>query len=135
MKEVLVPEAILAAIEIEARAEAPRECCGLLGGRGGRALSRYPLRNFAERPETQYWAAPADIFAAMRRMREGGEELIAIYHSHPRGPARPSPTDLELAFHPEAAYLIIALEPRFEARAYRLCGGSFDEVALTISRG
>jgi len=91
-----------------ARAAAPEECCGLVGGRGAEAQSVYPLRNVAADARTAYEAAPADLFAARRLMRERGERLLAIYHSHPRSEEpRPSPADVRLAFYPEAVYFII----------------------------
>ena len=91
-----------------ARRASPEECCGLVGGRAGVASSVYPLRNVAGDALTAYEAAPEELFAAQRRMRAAGEELIGIYHSHPR--ARdpvPSQTDVKLAFYPSAVYFII----------------------------
>ena len=92
----------------DARASAPAECCGLVGGRGASALSVYPLRNVAPDAAARYEAAPPDLFAAQRLMRERGERLLAIYHSHPRSEdPRPSASDVRLAFYPEAVYFII----------------------------
>ena len=94
-----------------ARQANPSECCGLLGGAAdGRARSVYPLSNIAADPLVTYEAAPEDLFAAQRQMRERGEQLLAIYHSHPRS-TQPSPsaTDVRLAFYPAAIYLIIGL--------------------------
>ena len=94
-----------------ARAAAPEECCGLLGGVEGRAESVYPLRNVAPRPEVAYEAAPEELFDAQRRMRGRGESLVAIYHSHPRSAEpEPSATDVRLAFYPAAVYLIIGFD-------------------------
>src|SRR6266576_5695803 len=93
-----------------AREAAPSECCGLIGGAGERASSLYPMRNVAVNAIVAYEAAPEDLFAAQRQMRERGEQLLAIYHSHPRA-AEPSPstTDVRLAYYPAAVYLIIGL--------------------------
>jgi proteasome lid subunit RPN8/RPN11 len=94
-----------------AREAAPAECCGLIGGTAGtQAQTLYPLRNVTANPELGYEAAPEDLFAAQRQMRGHGEELLAIYHSHPRA-ADPSPseTDVRQAYYPSATYLIIAL--------------------------
>ena len=120
-----------------ARASAPEECCGLLGGSGRAAASVYPLRNTAPDPLVAYEAAPEELFAAQRRMRERGEELVAIYHSHPR--ARdpvPSPADVQLAFYPSAVYFIIGFDERGRGvlRAFRISEreGRWERVGFEI---
>jgi proteasome lid subunit RPN8/RPN11 len=94
-----------------ARETAPEECCGLIGGSSEtKAVTLYRLRNVTPHPELGYEAAPEDLFAAQRQMRERGEELLAIYHSHPRAvDPSPSETDVRLAYYPSATYLIIGL--------------------------
>ena len=130
MLQIVIPRALLTEIESHAQEEVPRECCGLLAGRGGQIVARYPLRNQSADPEREYFATPEDLFVAMRRMRERREELLAIYHSHPRGPAYPSATDLETAFYPEAVYLIVALTPTPEVRCFQISNHTFKEVLL-----
>ena len=94
-----------------ARAAAPAECCGLLGGSSDAARSAYALRNVAPRPEAAYEAAPEELFEAQRRMRARGEELVAVYHSHPRSDdPEPSAADVRLAFYPSAIYFIIGFD-------------------------
>ncbi|MGH9967488.1 MAG: Mov34/MPN/PAD-1 family protein [Pyrinomonadaceae bacterium] len=97
-------------IVAHARKVDPDECCGLIGGENGRAKTIYPLRNVALNCEVAYEAAPEELFKAQREMRQRGEQLLAIYHSHPRAaePA-PSETDVRLAYYPSAVYLIIGL--------------------------
>jgi proteasome lid subunit RPN8/RPN11 len=94
-----------------ARETAPEECCGLIGGVSElQALTLYRLRNVTQHPESAYEAAPEELFTAQRQMRERGEELLAIYHSHPRASdPSPSETDVRLAYYPTAKYLIIGL--------------------------
>ena len=94
-----------------ARESAPAECCGLIGGISTtQAATLYRLRNVTSEPEIRYEAAPEDLFNAQRLMRERGEELLAIYHSHPRAvDPSPSETDVNLAYYPSATYLIIGL--------------------------
>ncbi|PWT90020.1 MAG: hypothetical protein C5B55_10365 [Blastocatellia bacterium] len=90
---------------------APNECCGLIGGdETGQAQNIYRLRNVNSNPETAYEAAPEELFAAQRQMRERNEHLLAIYHSHPRANTpTPSETDVRLAYYPGAIYLIVGL--------------------------
>jgi len=106
-----------------AREQSPGECCGLIGGNeAGRARTVYRLRSIAADPLVTYEAAPEDLFAAQRAMRECGEQLLAIYHSHPRSSnPQPSETDVRLAYYPRAVYFIIGLggkEPCL--RAFRI---------------
>ena len=106
-----------------AREAAPEECCGLIGGSiDGRAQTIYPSKNVATDPLVTYEAAAEDLFAAQRAMREAGEQLLAIYHSHPRAiDPEPSPTDVRLAYYPSAVYLIVGLgNKEGSLRAFRI---------------
>ena len=100
----------------------PAECCGLIGGSDERAVSIYRLHNIAANTNISYEAAPEDLFRAQRQMRERGEELLAIYHSHPRSNEPvPSETDVRLAYYPKAIYFIIGLAgPNAVFRAFRI---------------
>ena len=93
-----------------AREASPAECCGLVGGSHGKARTVYRLRNVARDPLVGYEAAPEELFAAQRDIRERGQELLGIYHSHPRSAEPvPSETDVRLAYYPSAIYFIIGL--------------------------
>ncbi|HEV2915885.1 MAG TPA: M67 family metallopeptidase [Pyrinomonadaceae bacterium] len=123
-----------------ARAAAPSECCGLIGGEGatGRAATVYRLRNVAADPRVAYEAAPEELFAAQRSMRSRGEQLLAIYHSHPRATDPvPSERDVRLAYYPAAIYFIIGLTGTEAAqlRAFRLSerGGNWERVEYRIA--
>jgi [CysO sulfur-carrier protein]-S-L-cysteine hydrolase len=105
-----------------AREANPAECCGLVGGVVEGAQSIYRLRNVAANPFVGYEAAPEELFAAQRSMRERGENLLGIYHSHPRAALpMPSETDVRLAYYPSAIYFIISLGAESETmRAFRI---------------
>ena len=67
----------LDAMIAHARETAPEECCGLIGGLSETlAATLYPLRNVTPNPELGYEAAPEDLFAAQRQMRERGQSLL-----------------------------------------------------------
>lgn len=102
--------------------ENPKECCGLIGRKGAGDLTVYRLRNLAIDPRTAYEAAPEDLFAAQRQMRDRGEQLLGIYHSHPcSSEPAPSETDIRLAYYPQAVYFIIGLAgPCPVMRAFRI---------------
>ena len=97
-------------IVAHARDTAPAECCGLIGGVDDKATTVYQLRNVTPDPHVAYEAAPEELFKAQRQMRDCGEVLLAIYHSHPRAvDPSPSETDIRLAYYPLATYLIVGL--------------------------
>src|SRR2546423_14419724 len=88
-----------------AREDAPNECCGMIGGRGGEAVTLYRATN-AEASPLRYSLDAQDQFRIMRQMEDAGEELVAIYHSHTASDAYPSQTDINLALYPDAVYVI-----------------------------
>jgi [CysO sulfur-carrier protein]-S-L-cysteine hydrolase len=119
---ISIQQTLVDEIVNHARREAPRECCGLIGGDSGKTQTVYPLRNVAADPLVTYEAAPEELFAAQRAMRERGEQLLAIYHSHPRSKdPEPSATDVRLAYYPSAVYFIVGLGDKEPClRAFRI---------------
>lgn len=119
-----------------ARSIAPHECCGLVGGNDARAQTVYPMRNAAADPLVTYEASPEDLFAAQRSMHGRGEQLLAIYHSHPRSAdPHPSETDVRLAYYPTAVYLIVGLggePPRLRAFRISESQGTWEPVEYEI---
>ena len=132
-KPVKITNAIATAIEAHARLEHPAECCGLLSGSNGLITDIHRIRNDADKPETRYFATPEQLFAAMRRIRESGQTLLGVYHSHPRTPPYPSASDVEMAFYPEAFYFIISLEPSVELRAFKIGDSKIQDVRVSIT--
>jgi proteasome lid subunit RPN8/RPN11 len=122
-KMITVTPAQLAKIFAWAKEAEPSECCGLISGNtDGVARTIFALRNIAPDKTVSYEAAPEDLFAAQRQMRASDEQLLGIYHSHPRS-AEPSPseTDVRMAYYPQAVYFIIGLAgPQPVMRAFRI---------------
>lgn len=131
---ISITETVRAAIQQQAFEARPLECCGLLSGENGLITDIHPLRNDAEKPETRYFATPEELFAAMRHIREDGQSLLGVYHSHPRTPAYPSASDVEMAFYPEAYYFIISLEPQVELRAFKIEEAVIEKVEIVVTR-
>ena len=126
-----IAQDLLDEIVAHARADAPNECCGLIGGADGRATRVYRARNEFESP-LRYNVHPQDLLRITDEISDSGEELAAIYHSHPRSEAYPSQTDVNLAANwPDPLYLICSLagdEP--VVRAFRIRDGEIEEVEL-----
>ncbi len=115
-----------------ARAEAPNECCGMVASENGRAVEVYPAVNAAASP-LRYEIEPADQYRIEMAIDDAGRDLGAIYHSHTRSEPYPSQTDVNLAFHPHALYVIVGLasdEP--DVRAYRIVDGRIEDAVLEV---
>jgi [CysO sulfur-carrier protein]-S-L-cysteine hydrolase len=111
---LLIPRSHYYAMVVQAKAELPNECCGLLAGlmegsQAARVLQRYPLVNNAASP-TEYLANDRALFDAFRDMHERNLDLLAIYHSHPVSDPVPSKTDLARNYFENVMHLIISLK-------------------------
>jgi len=105
---LVLPHALYQSMLAHARSDAPREACGLLRGRNGRARDLLPARNVAADPRRDYLVDAQSLLRALD-WEEDGDELIAIYHSHPVSSAYPSVVDAANAFYPDSVYLILSL--------------------------
>jgi proteasome lid subunit RPN8/RPN11 len=93
-----------------ARDAAPEECCGLLVGTlepAPRVLRLVPAANTHAEPRRFFEIDPKVHFDTLRALRQSGEALLGHYHSHPAGPARPSPRDLAAVTDDQLAWLVI----------------------------
>ena len=111
----------------------PLEGCGLMAGRNGFVQSIYQITNRLNSP-VAYEMDPAEQLAAMLDIEERGLEFLAIYHSHPRGPATPSSVDIKTNYYPETAQVIVSWsDPNHTTtRAFRIHGGEVSEVPFQI---
>jgi proteasome lid subunit RPN8/RPN11 len=105
-----------------AREDLPNECCGLVGGTGDEATSVIRVANSAASP-LRYEMDPQEQYNALKTIEDGGDELLAIYHSHTKSAAYPSQTDVNQAVAwPEQIYVIVSLadEEAPDVKAYLL---------------
>ena len=111
----------------------PEEGCGLVAGCEGRATAVYPIENILHSP-TVYDMAPLPQVETMLAIEASGDELCAIFHSHPHSPAYPSPTDIAQAFYPDAMYVIVSLQDIRQPviRGFRIVDGVVTETAVIL---
>lgn len=132
---VRIPQAMIEEMVAHAREDLPNECCGLIGGGEGEARTLYRARNAFASPFS-YRVDPGDQYRIIEKeLREAGEELVAIYHSHTKSPAYPSQTDLnEAASWPEQVYLIVSLaDPEApDVKAFWLKDNEIAEAELVV---
>lgn len=118
-----VDSAIIARVRQQARAS-DREVCGALVGNSLAILDAWPLENHSPTSKVNFLIPATEVLRVEKEARAGGLHVIGFYHSHPRGSAKPSPSDLEQAV-PGYIYLIVAGP---DVRAWQL---REDRVAFT----
>ncbi len=115
------------------QAELPREGCGILAGMENVVTRFVPITNRLA-STTAFDMEPSELIAALRSIREAGERMLAVGHSHPKGPASPSRRDIESAYYPEAAHIIVSLASVESpvARGFRIVDGEVIEIELHV---
>ena len=104
-----IPHTLYQALVAHARSQLPLEACGLLRGREGRVTGFLPAQNIAATPRTDYQVDPESLLRALS-WEDEGDELMAIFHSHPSSPPRPSLVDVARALYPDSVYLILSFQ-------------------------
>jgi len=126
-----VTSGTIATLLEEATQAHPRECCGLLLGKGARIAMARPAANVHSQPERHFEIDPKALIAAHRASRAGGLEVLGYYHSHPNGRSEPSAEDCAQASGDGRVWAIVAQgavswwrdgPDGFEALSTRLAG-------------
>jgi [CysO sulfur-carrier protein]-S-L-cysteine hydrolase len=134
MNAVRLPRAIVNQLLHLAQKSPQEEICGLISRDRDGFKKCYPVANAAGDKKRFFALDPREQIAAMRSMREHGESLAAIYHSHPDSPPLPSLADVERHEYPDTLYLIISLGTRgvLEMRGFHIRGREIVETAIGL---
>jgi len=131
--KLILPTNIYREIIEHALSGKPNEVCGILAGKSFFITKIYKMTNTENSPES-YLMDPKEQFAVMRDLRKNDLEMLAIYHSHPHSPARPSQKDIDMAFYPNVAYLIVSLkdnEPYI--KGYKIVNKAVTEIEIILT--
>ena len=123
---MVIPGDVRAELERHASDEAPNEECGLILLRDGRAERYVRGRNAANSP----YRFELDVDPETWFLEDEGYEL-AVFHSHPSSPARPSRTDVEnIGLWAGKPYLILAASTG-DLAAFTIADGKISDLPLT----
>ena len=128
-----ISRALLDEVIAHARAEAPNECVGMIASRNGEAVAVHRAANKAASP-LRYEIDGMEQYRIQTEIEDAGLDLGAIYHSHTRSAPEPSQTDINLAFYPEALYVIVGLKDpeHADVRAWNIVDGKVTEARLEV---
>lgn len=113
-----------------ARDEEPNECCGVITLSDG-AVERVRRAGNERASPYGYSLDPKSLLDAFNAAEDGYG--VAIYHSHPRSPAEPSQTDINLAEYPEYLYVIVSLAGEPQVRAWWIREGKVEEERVEVA--
>lgn len=134
MSQLVIPQQIYARLVAHALAAAPVEACGILSGRDGVVETFHPMTN-ADNSSDHFMMVPKEQFAVAKAIRAAGQQMLAIYHSHPASPARPSTEDIRLAATPDVLYVILSLQERQVPviKGFRIKGEDVTTVPVAVA--
>ncbi len=107
---MIIPQEIWHQMTQRADTNYPDEVCGLLSGKEGWVTGHYPITTQLH-SERLFFMNPGEMVRAMDLYETRGEELLAIYHSHPNGKGELSKTDIQQDFYPGVVKFILSGEP------------------------
>lgn len=101
----------------------PKEACGILAGQAETVSQVYPMTNVEDSP-IGYAMDPKEQLVVEKQMRQRGQQMVGIYHSHTATAAYPSPVDVGLAVSPDVSYVVVSLKDRGhpDVKSYRIDG-------------
>ena len=117
------------ALLAHAREDAPNECCGWIRLADGRVDE--VVRGVNERHSPYGYELDSKTLLNANLADDDGHG-VAIYHSHPRSPAEPSQTDINLATYPHWLYVIVSLSDE-NVRAWRIADGRVEEETVELA--
>jgi proteasome lid subunit RPN8/RPN11 len=134
LSHLTLPRSLVNFLLTQAQHSPALEICGLIGGKEGHAQHCYPVDNSAPHPTQRYAMDPKGQIDTLRQIRDAGEDLVAIYHSHPHSAAVPSAIDLQEAQYPDIPYLIISLNTQgvLEIAAFYLVKNTVQPIFISL---
>jgi len=128
-----IPTNIFEQMVAQAKALAPIEACGILAGKDNKAEKLFEMTN-ADNRSDHFMMEPKEQFTVVKNIRSADLEMLAIYHSHPETPARPSAEDIRLALTPDVIYVIVSLQDAYTADVKGFCieNGNVSKVPIKI---
>lgn len=128
MDKIRIPQEITEQIIYYFSEHLPEEACGILAGRDNEILINLPITNQAH-SRVRYYMEPLELLKALELIESEELELLAIYHSHPTGPDKPSETDISEFLYPGVATIIGFTEnSEWKLKAFIIMDGTYKQI-------
>lgn len=135
---LIIPQALYADVIAHCRSRYPKEACGLLAAveLNGPIVQVYPMRNVEDSP-IGYSLDPKEQLQVEKQMRQAGQRMAGIFHSHTASAAYPSSVDVSLALSSELSYVLVSLKDQARPvfKSYRIDGARIEEEPVRVDAG
>lgn len=134
MERVDLPRKLAIELLDAAQRSPGHEVCGLVAARGRQPVRVIPIRNAAADPRRFFEMDERELVAAMKAMRENGEVLFGIYHSHPDAAPELSAIDIERAGYPDVLHLVVSMQVKgvLQMHGWKLDNGTARAVQVHV---
>jgi proteasome lid subunit RPN8/RPN11 len=135
LKEIILAPDHMDQMQAHVSHESPLEACGLIGGINGRSLEVFPVDNILQSP-FRFQIDPQEQLRLFNILEDRRWDLLAMYHSHPKGPDTPSDTDISEASYPDAVNLIWSKQYSiWRCNAFIIAASQYHEIQISLVAG
>jgi proteasome lid subunit RPN8/RPN11 len=132
MDKLFIPIDISKKVLDNVKEKFPEESCGLLAGFDNKVIIEMLITNQLHSP-IKFFMDPMELFKALEKIDALKLELLGIFHSHPKGPPRPSETDIKEFLYPGVATIICYPESNeWKMKAFLIENDNYTEIELVI---
>ena len=132
MDKIFLPRELFDRIIYHIIVHLPEETCGLLAGINNEVTMIQFVTNQLHSPD-RYYMEPIELYKSLIMIEDQNLELIGIFHSHPKGPPKPSETDIKEFLYPGVATLICSPKGNdWDIKSFLIENNKFTEIDLII---
>ncbi len=133
MDKIIIPEDVYHTVIDHVIKNFPEEACGVLAGTNNTVTIGLPVTNQLH-SRVKFYMEPIELYKALERIESEELDLLAIFHSHPKGPDRPSETDVKEFLYPGVATIICSpKEDYWLFKPYMIENGNYHEIELVLN--
>ena len=113
--------------------ELPNEACGIVSGVNNTVITVWKLKN-ESKSENRYFVSKEKVQQIFNNIFNNGENVLGIYHSHPK--TSPIPSKFDLMNHPyqDVKMLIVSLKKKKPViKSYEIVNQSYYESTLIVN--
>ncbi|WP_173918943.1 M67 family metallopeptidase [Halobacillus sp. Marseille-Q1614] len=131
-KQIHVPPAIYDSMLVHGKSCLPYEACGLLSGKGNFIKAIWPLEN-EWKTAHRFFVSKQVVEQTVARITQLGEQVLAVYHSHPT--TAPVPSMYDIKNHPDPTVKMVILSfktPTPLTKWFDIQGSTYEECPFFI---